>query len=142
MTLYAELGGRERQIMDVVFRAAVAEVRDAMADPVQFNPRASPPPRRSRKSSRRGLGGRRAAARLRGRVQPAQTAYTEDFDRRTRIDAARELESKKTDRWDRRQRTPRRYVRARGRVGSGDGMVRVRAVNGDITIRRASSGGR
>jgi predicted transcriptional regulator len=40
MSLYAELGARERQIMDVLFRlgrASVAEVRDALDDPPTYS---------------------------------------------------------------------------------------------------------
>jgi DUF4097 and DUF4098 domain-containing protein YvlB len=64
-----------------------------------------------------------------------ETAYTRNFERRTRIDTELNLEQEETERWDDSQGTPRRYVRARGEVGQGGGLVRVRTVNGDITIR-------
>jgi hypothetical protein len=65
-----------------------------------------------------------------------ETGYTENFEHRTVIESDWALEHSETDRWDRRQGTPRKYVRARGTVGTGGGLVRVRTVNGDITIRR------
>jgi DUF4097 and DUF4098 domain-containing protein YvlB len=64
-----------------------------------------------------------------------ETAYTRNFGRRTRIDTELPLEREETERWDDRQGTPRRYVRAQGQVGQGGGVVSVRTVNGDITIR-------
>jgi beta-lactamase regulating signal transducer with metallopeptidase domain len=66
-----------------------------------------------------------------------ETAYTENADRKTRIESDWDLEHDETSRWDDREGTPRKYVRARGSVGSGGGLVRVRTVNGDITVRRA-----
>ncbi|HEX9892296.1 MAG TPA: M56 family metallopeptidase [Gemmatimonadales bacterium] len=65
-----------------------------------------------------------------------ETAYTRRFGRRTRIDSDWDLVHQETEDWDDTQGTPRRYVRAEGKVGSGGGLVRVRTVNGDITIRR------
>ena len=65
-----------------------------------------------------------------------ETAYTQNNGRRTRIDSAFELEREETSQWDDREGTPRKYVRARGQVGEGGGWIRVRVVNGDITIRR------
>ena len=64
-------------------------------------------------------------------------AYTENADRKTRIESDWDLQHDETGRWDDREGTPRKYVRARGSVGSGGGLVRVRTVNGDITVRRA-----
>jgi len=65
-----------------------------------------------------------------------ETAYTRNNGRRTRIDSAFDLEREETSQWDDREGTPRKYVRARGQVGEGGGWIRVRVVNGDITIRR------
>lgn len=67
-----------------------------------------------------------------------ETAYTRSFGRTTRIESAWELQREPTTEWDSRQGTPRRYVRARGVLGSGRGLVRVKTVNGDIELRRAS----
>lgn len=64
-----------------------------------------------------------------------ETAYTRSFGRRTRVDTELPLEQEETERWDDHHGTPRRYVRARGQVGQGGGVVSVRTVNGDITIR-------
>jgi len=67
------------------------------------------------------------------------TAYTERFGRRTRIQSDWPLEREETTRWDGREGTPRKYVRATGEVGDGSGgLITVRVVNGDITIRRGS----
>jgi beta-lactamase regulating signal transducer with metallopeptidase domain/DUF4097 and DUF4098 domain-containing protein YvlB len=64
-----------------------------------------------------------------------ETAYTRNFGRRTRIDTGLSLDREETESWDASYGTPRRYVRARGQVGQGGGVVSVRTVNGDITIR-------
>ena len=66
-----------------------------------------------------------------------ETAYTENFGRTTKIESAWTLEREQTTSWDDSQGTPRKYVRARGRLGSGDGVIYVRAVNGDVEVRRA-----
>jgi beta-lactamase regulating signal transducer with metallopeptidase domain len=66
-----------------------------------------------------------------------ESAYTQSYGRRTRIESDWELEQEETTQWDDRVGSPRKYVRARGRVGSGDGYIKVRIVNGDITIRKA-----
>jgi hypothetical protein len=64
-----------------------------------------------------------------------ETAYTEKHGA-TRIESAWDLEREETTQWDGREGTPRRYVRARGTVGSGRGHVRIKTVNGDIEVRR------
>jgi DUF4097 and DUF4098 domain-containing protein YvlB len=67
-----------------------------------------------------------------------ETAYTRNYKRATRIEIdGFELEHEPVTDWDDRQGTPRRYVRARGVVGEGRGLVRVRTVNGDIVVRRS-----
>jgi len=68
-----------------------------------------------------------------------ETAYTARLGRRTRIESAWRLEQDETTEWDDRAGTPRKYVRARGQIGTGGGLIKVRIVNGDITIRRAGS---
>jgi hypothetical protein len=65
-----------------------------------------------------------------------ETAYTENFGRATRINSDWNLERETTTNWDSREGTPRRYVRANGTIGSRDGLVRIRTVNGDIEVRR------
>jgi len=64
-----------------------------------------------------------------------ETAYTES-KRRTSIDSDVSLTQTETNDWDDSQGTPRKYVRARGTVGNGRGLIRVRVVNGDIVVRR------
>ncbi len=65
-----------------------------------------------------------------------ETAYTENFGRRTRIESDWELVKEESTRWDDRNGTPRKYVRAFGEAGHGGGLIKVRIVNGDITVRR------
>lgn len=67
-----------------------------------------------------------------------ETAYTRSYGRPTRIEVPWSLERETTEEWDSSEGTPRKYVRARGRVGDGDGLVRIRIVNGNITVRRES----
>ncbi len=64
-----------------------------------------------------------------------ETAYTESHEP-VRIRSDFELQHEPVTGFDDHEGTPRRYVRATGRAGSGDGVVRVRAVNGDVRIRR------
>ena len=65
-----------------------------------------------------------------------ETAYTENWGRVAKISAPGELRRETTD-WDSRQGTPRRYVRARGSIGSGgSSVIRVRTVNGDVDVRQ------
>jgi beta-lactamase regulating signal transducer with metallopeptidase domain len=66
-----------------------------------------------------------------------ETAYT-DNNRRgaTFIETDFPLERSETSVWDDRFGTPRKFVRARGTVGTGRGLIKVRTVNGDIVIRR------
>ncbi|HEX2120059.1 MAG TPA: M56 family metallopeptidase [Thermoanaerobaculia bacterium] len=65
-----------------------------------------------------------------------ESAYTENFHRRTQIDSDWSLQIEETKEWDATEGTPRRYIRGRGTAGSGRGLVRVRAVNGDVVVRR------
>ena len=65
-----------------------------------------------------------------------ETAYTDNFDRRTSIESDFALDRSETTEWDDRFGTPRKYVRAQGIFGSGAGLVRVRTVNGDVIVRR------
>jgi DUF4097 and DUF4098 domain-containing protein YvlB len=67
-----------------------------------------------------------------------ETAYTEKFGRSTHIESAWKLDREVTSRWDDHEGTPRRYVRARGMAGNGRGLVHIRTVNGDITVRRGA----
>jgi beta-lactamase regulating signal transducer with metallopeptidase domain len=65
-----------------------------------------------------------------------ETAYTENYGRRTRIDSDWPLSTTETDHWDDAQGTPRKYVRVRQSIGNGGPLIQVRAVNGDIEVRR------
>ncbi len=65
-----------------------------------------------------------------------ETAYTNNYDRKTRIVSDFPIQATETANWDDSQGTPRRYVRARQTVGGGGGVIRVRTVNGDIVLNR------
>lgn len=66
-----------------------------------------------------------------------ETAYTRNFRRATEIHSDWQLDVEQTDEWDDRQGTPRRYVRAEGRIGRGRGRIFIKTTNGDIDVRRA-----
>jgi hypothetical protein len=72
-----------------------------------------------------------------GGVVDLETAYTRRASPTT-ITAPGELE-RSISGWDDRLGTPRRFVRARGRIGSGDDVVRVKTVNGNVVVRLAGS---
>ena len=67
-----------------------------------------------------------------------ETAYTNNFRRRVRIESDFPLSYSESPDWEARQGTPRKYVRAMGRTGAGTHKIRVRTANGDVTIRRGS----
>jgi beta-lactamase regulating signal transducer with metallopeptidase domain/DUF4097 and DUF4098 domain-containing protein YvlB len=64
-----------------------------------------------------------------------ETAYTRETAP-THIDSTWELDRQAATGWDTHEGTARRYVRARGSAGSGRGLVRIKAVNGNVTLRR------
>jgi beta-lactamase regulating signal transducer with metallopeptidase domain len=65
-----------------------------------------------------------------------ESAYTENFARKTSISSELSLTQSETQTWDDGEGTPRKFVRARGIAGNGRGLIRVRTVNGDIVVRR------
>jgi DUF4097 and DUF4098 domain-containing protein YvlB len=65
-----------------------------------------------------------------------ETAYTENFNRRTQIESDIGLALTETQDWDDRFGTPRKFVRGTATVGNGRGVIRVSTVNGDIIVRR------
>lgn len=66
-----------------------------------------------------------------------ETAYTDNFGRRTRIISDWPLQMTETNSWDDSRGTPRKYVRTRQSIGRGGNIIRVRTVNGDIIVQRA-----
>jgi DUF4097 and DUF4098 domain-containing protein YvlB len=64
-----------------------------------------------------------------------ETAYTRE-SAPAHIDSTWELEHQPVTGWDTHEGTARRYVRARGSAGNGRGLVRIKAVNGNVTLRR------
>jgi DUF4097 and DUF4098 domain-containing protein YvlB len=65
-----------------------------------------------------------------------ETAYTQNFGRRTKIQGDWKLNVTETDDWDDSHGTPRKYVRVRQDIGKGGPVIRIRTVNGDITLKR------
>ncbi|HLB08735.1 MAG TPA: hypothetical protein VK617_04325, partial [Gemmatimonadaceae bacterium] len=67
-----------------------------------------------------------------------ETAYTENFGKATKIRSDWPLDVTETNEWDASQGTPRKYVRARQKIGNGGPLIRVRTVNGDINLKQAN----
>jgi beta-lactamase regulating signal transducer with metallopeptidase domain len=65
-----------------------------------------------------------------------ETAYTDNFARRTNIESDFPLRQSETRDWDDANGTPRKFVRATGVVGDGRSLIRVHTVNGDIVVHR------
>jgi beta-lactamase regulating signal transducer with metallopeptidase domain/DUF4097 and DUF4098 domain-containing protein YvlB len=66
-----------------------------------------------------------------------ETAYTEGFGRRTRIESDWTLERSESKEWESDNgETPRKFVRGTVVVGRGRGLIRINTVNGDIIVRR------
>jgi hypothetical protein len=65
-----------------------------------------------------------------------ETAYTDNAPNHTKIESDFDLSQSETHEWDDRFGTPRKFVRAIGRLGAGGSLIRVSTVNGDIVVRR------
>jgi putative adhesin len=63
-----------------------------------------------------------------------EIAFTRDSDRNYRIESDLDLERKTTDDWDYGHGSPRKYLRAEGKAGSGKNRVTIKTVNGNIKI--------
>jgi beta-lactamase regulating signal transducer with metallopeptidase domain len=70
-----------------------------------------------------------------------ESAYTNNLGHKTRIESDYPLTTTETEDWDASVGTPRRYVRSRIVLGKGDGVIRVRVVNGNVVVRRAATNG-
>jgi len=68
-----------------------------------------------------------------------ETAYTEEYGKKTRIVSDFPLQLSETSTWDDTQGSLRKYVRGSGTAGKGGGVVKVKIVNGDVTIRKGKS---
>ncbi|HEY3745991.1 MAG TPA: M56 family metallopeptidase [Gemmatimonadaceae bacterium] len=66
-----------------------------------------------------------------------ETAYTNNFGRKTRIISDWPVTTTETSNWDATDGTPRRYIRARQNIGKGGAVIHVRTVNGDIVLQKA-----
>ena len=67
-----------------------------------------------------------------------ESAYTDNFNRKTSITSDFSLDRSETDRWDWSAGTPRKYIRANGVVGNGRGLIRIHTVNGDVVLKRVN----
>lgn len=65
-----------------------------------------------------------------------ESAYTNNLGRKTHIESDWPLRITETDQWDSSVGTPRKYLRARHILGTGGRVIRVRAINGNVVIRR------
>jgi hypothetical protein len=62
-------------------------------------------------------------------------AYTKTF-REYHIIQDAGLEVHESSEWDTSEGTPRKYIRAAGRVGSGLNQVTIKTINGDVILRQ------
>lgn len=62
-------------------------------------------------------------------------AYTK-ADRGYHIEQHAGLETEETDDWDHSLGTPRKYIRAAGRVGNGQNKVSIDTINGNVILRQ------
>jgi DUF4097 and DUF4098 domain-containing protein YvlB len=67
-----------------------------------------------------------------------ETAYTDNLGHKTRIISDWPFTTTETANWDSTNGTPRRYVRARQNIGKGGAVIRVRTVNGNIVLQKAT----
>ena len=63
-------------------------------------------------------------------------AYTRNSNRSYRIIDGIGLSQRTSDDWDSSQGTPRKYIRAEGRVGSGQNHVAIKTINGDVILKQ------
>lgn len=62
-------------------------------------------------------------------------AYTDNQDATFRVVDDLGLKQVTSDNWDRKHGTPRKYIYANGRVGSGQNRVVINTINGNVTVR-------
>ena len=65
-----------------------------------------------------------------------ELAFTRGSGRDHKLVTDFELPQTVSDDWDYGQGSPRKYVRAKGAVGGGGHRVKIRTINGDLTVRR------
>lgn len=68
-----------------------------------------------------------------------ETAYTKNREAHIRFEGGVTLETWTSEKWDSSQGTPRKYVRSKGTLGAGKGLIKIKTVNGDIVIKKAKS---
>jgi DUF4097 and DUF4098 domain-containing protein YvlB len=68
-----------------------------------------------------------------------ETAYTDSFGHAAKITSAWAIDRKPVTDWDASEGTPRKFVRATGTAGRGEGLIHIQTVNGDIELRRVGA---
>jgi DUF4097 and DUF4098 domain-containing protein YvlB len=63
-------------------------------------------------------------------------AYTRDSSRNYQVVDSIGLIQQATDEWDLSQGNPRKYIRAKGRVGSGLNHVTIKTIDGDVILKQ------
>jgi DUF4097 and DUF4098 domain-containing protein YvlB len=63
-------------------------------------------------------------------------AYTRDSSRNYQVVDSIGLIQQTTDDWDMSQGSPRKYIRAKGLVGSGMNHVTIKTINGDVILKQ------
>jgi DUF4097 and DUF4098 domain-containing protein YvlB len=66
-----------------------------------------------------------------------ELAYTRNRSGDYKIISDFDMKQEESQEWDVEDGTPRRYIRGTGNVGTGANKVRIRTINGDITIRKS-----
>jgi DUF4097 and DUF4098 domain-containing protein YvlB len=64
-------------------------------------------------------------------------AYTDDSSGAYKINDNLGLDQSSSKEWDRLHGTPRKYLYAKGRTGSGQNHVTIKTINGNVTIKEA-----
>jgi DUF4097 and DUF4098 domain-containing protein YvlB len=63
-------------------------------------------------------------------------AYTKDASREYQIVDSVGLTQQTSDDWDRSIGSPRKFIRAKGRIGSGLNQVTIKTINGDVILKQ------
>lgn len=67
-----------------------------------------------------------------------EIAFTRNSTQDYRITAPGNLRATTTPEWDREQGTPRKYIRTSGTVNGGGNTVKIRTINGNVTVREVN----
>jgi DUF4097 and DUF4098 domain-containing protein YvlB len=64
-----------------------------------------------------------------------ELAYTQGSNKSYKITDSLGLEQSASNAWDYSHGSPRKYLRAKGRIGSGQNHVTIKTINGDVIIK-------